>query len=165
MHKNFRPMPVLKWISVVAGVLFIFSLLILWGNRIPKRPANISPRGIFLEIGVVPFKFSTHGDWLDCWKDEKTNSDRCKYTDELGKVYFEDFVLPYEGISPVPDEELVIDPVRTRSFHYGVTDKDLRFPLIILRNGEILLPQSDYEWGKKNVDYWITGKTEKIPRR
>jgi hypothetical protein len=83
----------------------------------------------------------------------------------LGKVYFEDFVLPYEGISPVPDEELVIDPVRTRSFHYGVTDKDLRFPLIILRNGEILLPQSDYEWGKKNVDYWITGKTEKIPRR
>ena len=165
MDKNVRRITVFKLISIFAGILFIFLLLMWWGSRIPKRPANISSRGVFLEVGVVPFKLSTHGDWLECWNDEKANLDRCRYTDEKGTVYFEDFVLPYEGISPVPEKELIIDPVRTSSFHYGVTDKDLRFPLIFLRNGEILLPQSDYEWGKQIVDYWIARKTEKVPSR
>jgi hypothetical protein len=150
-------------LGVVAFI--IFSSLMWWGSRFPKRPANISPRGVFLEVGSVPFKLSTHGDWLECWKDEKANVDRCKYTDEKGVVYFEDFVLPYEGISPVPEEELVIDTGRTRGFHYGVTDKNIRFPLIFLRNGQILLPQSDYERGKQNVDYWVTRKSDKSPSR
>lgn len=129
------------------------------------RPANISSKGVFLEVGVVPFKFSTHGDWLECWKDTAINMDRCKYTDEKGAVRFEDFVLPYEGVSPVPEGELVIDAGRTTSFHYGVTDKNIRLPLIYLKNGRILLPQSDYEWGKKIVDYWVAHKTEKDPTR
>jgi hypothetical protein len=37
---------------------------------------------------------------------------------------------------PVPEEEFVIDTVRTRGLHYGETDKDFRFPLIFLRTDE-----------------------------
>jgi hypothetical protein len=152
-------------LGLIATLFIVFLFLIQRGTHVPRRPANISSRGVFLEVGVVPLKLSTHGDWLECWKDDGANADRCRYTDEKGAVYYEDLVLPYEGVSPVPAGELVIDPVRTRSFHYGVTDKNVRFPLIFLRNGQILLPQGDYEWGKQNVDYWITRKTKIPPRR
>lgn len=152
-------------LGLIVTMFVVFLFLLEWGTRVPRRPANISSKGVFLEVGVVPFKLSTHGDWLECWKDDGANTDRCRYTDEKGAVYFEDFVLPYEGVSPVPAGELVIDPVRTRSFHYGVTDKNLRFPLIFLRNGKILLPQSDYEYAKQIVDYDITRKTDKLPSR
>ncbi len=155
----------LRLLSLMACLFVAFLALMWWGSRIPRRPADISSRGVFLEMGVVPFKLSSHGDWLECWKDERANLDRCKYTDEKGAIYFEDFVLPYDGISPVPEGELVIDTVRTRSFHYGVTDKNIRFPLIFLQNGQILLPQADYDWGKRVVDYWITHKSDKDPRR
>ena len=154
-----------KTLGAVAIAFVVFLFLMWWGSRIPKRPANISSRGAFLEVGSVPFKLSTHGDWLDCWKDDGANMDRCKYTDEKGVVYFEDFVLPYEGISPIPKEQLVIDTLRTRSLHYGVTDKNFRFPLIFLQNGQILLPQSDFEWGKRFVDYWVMRKTSVAPTR
>jgi hypothetical protein len=165
MFKLKVPIVLVTILGMAVTAFVSFLILAWWGSRLPKRPTNISSKGAFLEVGVVPFKFSTHGDWLECWKDAGANTDRCKYTDEKGAVQFEDFVLPYEGISPVPEEELVVDTERTRSFHYGVTDKNIRFPLIFLQNGQILLPQSDYEWGKKIVDYWVTHKSDKDPRR
>jgi hypothetical protein len=157
---------ILSRLTGLVVIAFVTFLIVAWhGSRLPKRPANISPKAAFLEVGIVPFKFSTHGDWLDCWKDDRANMNRCKYTDEMGAVYYEDFVLPYDGTSPVPEEALLIDSKRTRTFHYGITDKNIRFPLIFLENGQILLPQSDYEWGKKNVDYWVAHKSDKAPSR
>jgi hypothetical protein len=164
-NRKAKTVVLLSALGLTVAAFIVFLLLMRWGRHIPKRPANISSRGVFLEVGSVPFKLSTHGDWLECWKDKAAILDRCKYTDERGTVYFEDFVLPYEGISPVPEQELIIDTVRTSSFHYGVTENNLRFPLIVLRNGQILLPQTDYEWGRQNVDYWITRKTDKPPSR
>ena len=154
--------------SVLGGLaigIVTFLLFMWWGSRLPQPPANISPSGVFLQVGSVPFWVSTHGDWLECWKDEKANADRCKYTGEKGVVYFEDFVLPYERISPVPEDGLIIDVRRTRGLHYGVTEKNSRFPLIFLQNGQILLPQSDYEWGKRFVDFWVMRKTSVAPTR
>jgi hypothetical protein len=154
-------------LGLIVTLFIVFLFLMEWGTRIPKRPANISSKGVFLEVGVVPFKLSTHGDWLECWKDDVANLDRCRYTDEKGAVYYEDFVLPYEGVSPVPAVELIIDPARTRSLHYGVTDKNYRFPLIFLQNGQILLPKSDFEWGRKIVDFYVMRKNTDTgePRR
>lgn len=155
----------LRVVGFMVAMSIVLLILMVRGTRIPKRPANISTRGVFLEVGSVPFKFSTHGDWLECWKDDEVNMDRCKYTDEKGAVYYEDFVLPYEGHSPIPQEQLIIDTTRTGRLHYGVTAKNLRFPLIVLQNGQILLPQSDYDWGKKNVDYWVTHQSDTDPSR
>ena|ERR1700730_6866214 len=76
----------LRALGLMAAAFIILLVLMLWGSHIPKRPANISSRGAFLEVGSVPFKLSTHGDWLECWKDENANMDRCKYTDEKGTV-------------------------------------------------------------------------------
>src|SRR5882672_452591 len=124
MSENKMSTVVTKILGAVAIAVVTFLFLMWWGSRLPKRPGNISSRGAFLEVGVVPFKLSTHGDWLECWIDAGANMDRCKLADEKGTVQFEDFFMPYEGPAPVPDAELVINSQRTRSLHYGATDRD-----------------------------------------
>jgi hypothetical protein len=145
-------------IAVPVTMFAAFVALMWWGSRPPRRPADISPTGIFLERGVVPFKFSTHGDWLDCWQDSRTNMDRCKLADENGAVKFEDVFVSYENRSPVAGKDLRINSERTRSLHMGVTGKDVSVPIVFLQNGQILLPQSEYDNGKKFVDFWVYGR-------
>lgn len=152
-------------LGLVGATCLIFMVLIWQGSRLPPRPANISGSAAFLERGVVPFKLSTHGDWLDCWEDLKANLDRCKLADEKGDVLFEDVFLPYEGSSPISESDLVIDTPKTRSFHYGVKNSPASIPLIYLQGGQILLPKSDYDHAKRIVDYWVTHKSNRDPDR
>ena len=162
--RNTKTSTVLSWILGVVTIAFvIFLLLMWWGSRIPKRPSNISSRSVFLERGSVPFKLSTHGDWLECWEDSTATVDRCRLADEKGAIKFEDVFLLYEGPSPVPEKDLTFDVDKTRTLHYGV--KGISLPVIFLQNGQILLPQSDYEWGKKSVDYWVTHRSNTLPSR
>jgi len=39
-------------------LFLMFLALMWWGSRVPKRPANISAAGIFIERGSVPFKLA-----------------------------------------------------------------------------------------------------------
>lgn len=138
--------------------LFVaFIALMGWGSRVPSRPSDISSAGVFIERGVVPFKLSTHGDWLDCWQDRRTSGDHCRLTDEKGRVRFEDTFLAYEGQASVQEADLKIDPKKTGHLFMGVTANNVPLPIIFLQNGEILLPQSEYERAKKVVDFWVNG--------
>ena len=141
------------------GALFIaFLALMWWGSRIPKRPSVISPSGIFIERGSVPFKLSTHGDWLDCWQDLSTRMDHCRLTDEKGGLKFEDTFLPYKTEVSIPGPELKIDVNKTGHLWMGVTAEKVSLPIIFLQNGEILLPKSEYEKAKKVVEFWVYGR-------
>lgn len=134
-----------------------FLALMWWGSRIPKRPADISASGIFIERGSVPFKLSTHGDWLDCWQDVHSNTDQCRLTDEKGVLKFEGKFLSYENRTVIPGQELKIDATKTGHLWMGVTEENISFPVVFLQNGTILLPQGDYEKAKKIVDHWVNG--------
>ena len=145
----------------VLGALFLaFVALMWWGSRIPKRPSNISASGIFIERGSVPFKLSMHGDWLDCWRDARIGADRCRLTDEKGVLKFEDTFLPYQAHALVPEVELEIDPKKTGHLWIGVTTQNVSLPIIFMQNGEILLPQSEYQKAKKIVDFWVNGHSK-----
>jgi hypothetical protein len=141
------------------GALTLAFFTLMWlGSRIPKRPANISDSGIFIERGSVPFKLSTHGDWLDCWQDVRTNTAQCRLTNEKGILKFEGTFLSYETRAAIPAAELKIDSTRTGHLWLGVTTGNIPFPIIFLQNGTILLPESDYEKAKKVVDFWVKGR-------
>jgi len=147
-----RVRKVLLAVAAVVGVLFLaFLALVWWGSRVPRRPTNISPLGVFLERGAVPFELSMHGEWLDCWQDVHTNTDQCRLTDEKGIPEFEGTFVPYEGKAIIPLSELKIDATKTGHLWMGV------IPVIFLQNGIILLPKSDYEESKKTVDFWVYG--------
>jgi hypothetical protein len=145
-------------LSAVTLVVTLAALLIWWTNRPPRRPIGVSPNALYIERGVVPFKLSaTPGDWLDCWFDEHEHLDRCKMTDETGKLEFEDVFLPYEGQSAVLQDKLVFDTHRTGNLWTGSYEKGTRIPVVYLTDGEILLPRSEYEKAKQTVD-WSKGR-------
>lgn len=145
-------------VGVALVGLLVLVALIWWGNRIPKRPSDISASGIFIENGSVPFKLSTHEDWLDCWRDAHTGLERCRFTGETGILKFEDTFLPYEAQAPDQGADPKIDSNKTGNLWYGAGAEDTRLPVIFLQNGEILLPQSDYQKAKKFVDFWVYGR-------
>ena len=152
----------------IIGLLFAAILLILigvfwWTSRPPRRPAGLSANALYIERGVVPFKLSsTPGDWIDCWFDQHQQIDRCKITDETGKLEFEDVFVPYEGQSPVPQDRLRFAQ-GTGSIWTGTYENHLRYPLIYLTDGEILLPRSDFQKAKETTD-WAEGKHDKRPK-
>jgi hypothetical protein len=152
-------MRVVRPIGALLGTaIFIAMVVVWWTARPPRRPAGLSTNALYMERGIVPFKLSsTPGDWLDCWFDKHERLDRCRLTDERGNLEFEDVFLPYEGQSPLPQEDLVLDRRATGHVWTGSYEKGLRYPLIHLANGQILLPRSDYEKAKQTVD-WSKGK-------
>ena len=137
--------------GAVVLLLVAFALFIglVWrGSRIPPRPANISSNGVFLERGSVPFKFSTHGDWVDCWRDVSTTVARCRLADEHGTVKFEDDFVPYDvGTTTLPNN-LLIDAERTGSLR---TDP----PLVFLSSGRVLLPKGQLSKAKQLAAEWV----------
>jgi hypothetical protein len=143
-----------KLIGALLGMMIVLAVAVLWWvGRPPQRPANLSPKALYLERGVVPFKLSsTPGDWLDCWFDEDEQLDWCKMTDEKGRLEFEDVFLPYEGQLGIPQDKLTFDTRRTGHVWTGSYEKGTRIPVVYLADGEILLPRSEYEKAKQTVD-------------
>lgn len=152
-------MRAIKLIGAILGTMMVLAVVVLWwAGRPPRRPASLSSNALYIEKGVVPFKLSsTPGDWLDCWFDEHEQVDRCKMTDESGKLEFEDVFLPYEGQSPLLQDKLVFDTRRTGHVWTGSYEKGTRIPVVYLSDGEILLPRSEYEKAKQTVD-WSKGR-------
>lgn len=133
---------------IAVAVVFVLSW---WGARIPSRPKDISENGVFLERGAVPFQFSTHGDWADCWQDSNGKLTRCRFTDEAGVVEFEDVFISETGTSEIRAGDLKIDTSRTASLRTSP-------PLIFLHDGDILLPRSQFEKAKQVAAEWAKPK-------
>lgn len=158
MPGTLRHLPVVFGKALAGLVILLFGaagaviVLSWWGSRLPRRPSDISTNGVFLERGAVPFKFSTHGDWADCWEDFETRSIRCKVTDEAGIVKFEDVFIPYDANSKVTAKDLKakdlrIDAQKTSSL---ITDP----PIIFLSNGQVLLSKGQFAKAKEQADTW-----------
>jgi hypothetical protein len=146
-----------RWAGIPVVVGLGFLALMSWGSRVPARPSGISPRGIFIERGSVPFKLSVQGNWLDCWQDEGTKADHCRLTDEIGKLKFEDTFLPYDGKPLIPAADLRIDPSKTGHLWIGATPANVSLPIVFLENSAILLRASEYSKAKRVVDFWVSG--------
>jgi hypothetical protein len=113
---------------------------------------------MYIERAIVPFKTSrTPGDWLDCWFDTSEGADKCRLMNDKGALEFEGIFVPYEGSSPVPQSELILDRRRTGTVWTGSYDKGIHVPLVYLTNGQILLPKAAYAETKRTVD-WLRGK-------
>ena len=147
-------MRILKIVGIVVVLGIICAAIALWRfGRPPKRPPNLSANALYIERGVVPFKLSNSGEWLDCWFDEHERVDRCKLTNMNGWTEFEDVFLPYTGQASPSRADLVLDRRRTGQLWSGTYEKGTRYPIVYLANGTILLPRSEYDKAKRSVDW------------
>jgi len=144
-------------LTAVLGLLLLFVVgAYWWAGLSPKRPRGTSDHAIYVEPDSVPFTVLKTGVWVDCWFDAKGNVDLCKMTDLNGDTRLEGVFMPYEGLLPVPQSELKFDVRRTGTLWLGDSN-GTSYPVVYLMNGEILIPESDYDHAKQEVD-WSKGE-------
>jgi hypothetical protein len=141
-----------KFTRVVLGTVIILTAVVLWweGHN-PRRPRTVSSNALYVLPNNVPFTLHKTGYWLDCWFDEHANVDRCKLTDENGTVSFEDVFLPWIGNEPLHPSVLVFNKKRTGYTWTRSPDKGINVPVVVLEDGEVLLPRSFYAEAKRDV--------------
>src|SRR5208283_5034715 len=145
-------MRIFKIIGIAIVLLIGVLVAVLWWTcRPPQRPPNLPANALYIERGVVPFKLSNSGEWLDCWFDKHELLARCKLTDMNGRAEFEDVFLPYSGQAPISETDLTLDRKRTGTLWGGTYEKGTLYPIVYLSNGDILLPRSEYETAKRAV--------------
>lgn len=141
-----------KFSRVVLGTVLILAVGVLWwlGHK-PRRPRNVSSNALYVLPNNVPFTLHKTGYWFDCWFDEHAKVDRCKLSDEDGNGVFEDVFVPCVGQTPLKQWELVFNTRRTGDSWIWSPDKRINVPIVELKYGQCLLPQSFCTKAKSEV--------------
>src|SRR5712675_1060352 len=119
-----------------------------WSNTIPSRPKGVAANAVFLWAPYVGLPESRRGWWLVCWEADARN--HCKLDGVDGSLEYEGEFVSYGHKGPVPANQLRINPTKTREHKVWVGDALV--PLVYLDNGQILIPASQYEEGKRLLD-------------
>ncbi len=142
-------------VSTIAAIPTLLIMVVvgrlLWAKIGPFRPTSVRKDAVFLRGPEVGFPGLPQGEWLACW--ESNGEDRCRLSAKDGTTEFEGVFVPYGGRRPVPDDQLSIDAWRTRhadpnSFWLNNT----WVPFVYLKNGDVLIPASQYEKGVLLLD-------------
>jgi hypothetical protein len=161
--------PLTKSKRITAAGVFVLLLLFIgfvyflwWEKQPPPRPTHLPSTAVYYRGLALPFIINKNGDWVYCWFDTTQNSDRCRVTFVDGTLLFQGVFLPYRRQTPVPRDELLIDPEMMNTAQEQVeVDASIEestvpgmcvVPLVFLRNGEILIPEKAYTSEKKRLD-------------
>lgn len=136
--------------ATVGVAIILVTTTVWWNTRPPRRPRSVSPGAIYVEGGSVPFTLLRNGVWVECWFNGKENDDHCQTTDIKANVELDGVFVPYKDTSPVSESELRFDS-RTGSF-WLETSSGIEYPAVYLKNGQILLPQSDVENARRALE-------------
>lgn len=139
-----------RTVIIIAGTVIILAAGVSWWKvQTPRRPHSVSPNALYVPNNV---RFTLHktGYWVDCWFDEHANVDRCKLTDKNGTVTFEDVFLRCCCKRPLQQSELAFDARQSEQTWTRSPDDRLNIPVVYLKYGEVLVPQSFYAEAKRD---------------
>lgn len=145
-----------KRILYVLGMLAIPILAAAWllstwllANKVPSRPRGVDRNAVFIWAPAVGFPggLPRRGWWLACW--EGAGRDYCKLSDINGRTEYEGEFIRYGDRGTVSNGELEIDALESAEKKIWVGN--IPFPLIHLKNGEILVPASEYDQAARSL--------------
>jgi len=137
------------FIFAVTGVLGVYW----WAKVPPSRPKGLSVNAVWLWAPPVGLPAPKRGVWLSCWLEPGDGTCRCRTTDKHGRTLYEGPFRPYKQKS-VSESELPIsaDQTQLHRLDQGVFVNDELVPLVYLKSGEVLIPEAQYEKGRKLLD-------------
>lgn len=167
-------------ISILVGLILlavVFQIVTIWWYSFPpKRPNSVSPNAVFIWGLPVGLPAPKRGNWVNCWFDPKENVDECRVASVNGALLYQGPFLPYQGQTPVPENELAVDSKTTsqngpEQVDFIATSEESSdpgvqvVPLLFLWNGNVLIPAKAYQAGKEQLDEraWESGHPPKRP--
>jgi hypothetical protein len=140
--------------AVVVGVTGVVLVLGIVGaywhsNTQPSKPKGISADAVFLWAPYVGVPGPRRGWWLSC-RQKLKGSIWCTLSEIDGATKYEGEFIPYQKGVIVASDVLKIDPIKSRELGVWIDHKNV--PLVFLENGEILIPASKYDEGRRLLD-------------
>ncbi len=140
-------------VLVVSAITVIPVLLIMaviggywWSNFGPFRPTSVPRTAVFLRAPATGGPSGPRGEWLACW--ESNGENFCRLSARDGTTSFEGVFVPYKRKGPVPADQLKVDASKTRyADPDGFWINYILVPIVYLKNGDALIPASQYEKG------------------
>src|SRR5579862_3851107 len=128
-------LPERSCLLLIAIAVSASSCMLICGCQ-PERPVGVPADSSYMVGGKETWW------WERCFYDSTHNVDRCQSFNKNGLVLEDEVYLPFDGGKPALPSELVIDPGAKLTGPY----------VICLKNGRILLPQSDFANQMRFVD-------------
>jgi len=142
----------------VTGVVLVLGIVgAYWrSNMEPRKPKGISADAVFLWAPYVGVPGPRRGWWLNC-REMLKGSIWCTLSEIDGATKYEGEFIPYKKGVIVASDVLKIDSIKSRELGVWIDHKNV--PLVFLKNGEILIPASKYDEGRRLLD------SEKAPTK
>ena len=141
-----QPERVIYFIAAVVALVLVGTIGAFWWARtVPGRPKGVAVNAAFLWAPHVGLPGPRRGWWLSCSDD--AGHDRCKLSDVDGNTEYEGEFVPFGDKTPIPADELKIDPEKTSDNKVWIGSALV--PLVVLENGKVLIPASKYEEGAR----------------
>lgn len=135
-------MLILRWTAIIVGVTIIIVFLSLshfwWRFSPPTRPQNIPGNSVWITAPVLG-GLVLQGGWVGCRLDKQQNIDRCQFSDQSGKVQYEDSYKTCDG-----------EPIAVQESELQLIDHDQSYSFVSLKNGTVLVSTSLCDFRSRN---------------
>jgi hypothetical protein len=128
------------FLTALIGSPFILGTAIFarleWPSTEPKRPEWMPASSIWISGPQTPLEFHRVGEWVGC-KSDSEPSIECWFTDDKGKVTFNDRFASVDGGQV---DRLKIAPGSMADFRFYLRNRDALIHIVPLDDGRVLAP-------------------------
>ncbi len=126
----------------MAGVLALGVAIIVarfwWATLTPSVPKHWPPGSVWIQAPPAPLDWSPRGQFVGCWLDNRTNTDKCEFANYRGKISRVGKYTTCDDRAPLPDSQLGI---RAADYTKGTFDEST-VDGVKLQDGTVLIPVS-----------------------
>jgi hypothetical protein len=137
-----------KVISVI-GLVVVIGIFCAywWANTPPDRPRGVSANAVWLWAPAVGLPAPKRGMWVSCIVNPQDKRPHCQTHDKNGRLkYAGSFALQKVSKATVEGQGMEID-VGKMSFLLSVFIDQELVPLVVLKNGDVLIPTAAFDQG------------------
>jgi hypothetical protein len=137
--------------KVVTVIVLVAAIAIFgaywWARTPPKRPHGVSANAVWLWAPAVGVPSPKRGMWVGCMVNPQDKRPHCQMNDKNGRLRYEGVFASQTAKKSTRDAESMEIDVAKMGFELSVFIDEELVPLVVLKNGEVLIPAVAFDRG------------------